>query len=467
MEILIQDVVKTIDGNLIYWDETKHISSFVDFFDTPIKNCLYFLSKYEEDEDALITRLKNSEISGIVSKAIYEYNYDKWKEANIGVIEVKTISEAYYMAAAFYRQLFNIPFIEVTGSSGKTTTKEMISCILKQELETLESYENYNAPSGVAYNIFQLNDSHKACVLEAGMKGLGIINLSSWMIKPDIGIITSIQRAHLVSLGSIDKIIEAKAELLSNIKSNGYLLINGDDENIKKIPLKDFHGQIYRFGFSKYNDIYATDIEYKNNKTYFIANFYGYQMQCMINTFGKYNVANALAAIFVGLLLGVSKPNIVKGLSQFYPIKRHQEIINGINYSQIIFDNFNANPESTIQLIEEIPLISNSKKLVLIFGDIERPDDEIKDYAKKIHYEIGEKLSKINFDYLIGIGKWSIEYIKACENVGINRNKLIYFSTIDEVNENIVKYIEKNSLVILKAQKAYVDLKSVLDMISI
>ncbi|OPJ56813.1 UDP-N-acetylmuramoyl-tripeptide--D-alanyl-D-alanine ligase [Alkalithermobacter paradoxus] len=461
----VNQISQIIKGNIIYWDNNKYISSFVEEFVAPKSSCLYFLLYESINEDKLLQSLVKNNASGIVIRSHHKLNMQKWIDANIGIIEVDSVREAYLSSAKFYRFQFNIPFIQVVGSSGKTSTKDMIGYILNESIDTLVGAKNYNAPSGVAYNIFNLDDKHKAAVLEAGMKGLGIISLSSDIISPSIGVITCINSSHISNLGSMENIIKAKGEILDYLGEDSTLIINGEDENCKKLPLHKFKGKMLTFGFSDSNDIWASDIKYENFKTFFTANFNNMKLDCVINTFGKYYVLNSLAAIMVGITLGLSRCDIYRGLSKFNLPPARQELLVGINNSFIINDNFNGNPDSTKSLIMELPNISKDHPLILVMGDIEKDTASLEEYAVKSHFMLGEEISKLNFHRLIAVGKWAKHYIDGALNKGIDQEKLSYYKTVEDAQADIINSIIPGSIILFKAHSSYVDFQNLINKI--
>lgn len=463
-----KELCEIVNGKIVVWNNNLSVTSFREQPEDPKENCLHFLFDTFEDEDKFIEELKGYKIAGIIAsnKDIDNlFEISKWEKAKIGVISVNHLNDAYIDLARKYRLNFDIPFVEVTGSSGKTTTKEIVGAILNEKVPTLVGFNNYNAPSGVAYNLFNLRDYHKAAVLEVGMKAAGIIEYSSGILKPNIGVITSIHRSHFVSLGSIDNIIAAKAELLDAIDENGILIINGDDENCQKLPLGRCKGEVLTFGFSNKFDIWASDIKFKNFKTYFTVNTKKFKFSCTLNTFGKYNVANALAAILVGLKLGLSPKEIISGLLNFQPLKGRLTISNGINNTTLINDNFNANPDSTRLLLQEIPNIRNNRPVILVIGDMERPDEEIREYAEKVHFSIGILISTLNIDYTIAIGKWAKEYVNGAIKGGLPNKKISHFDNVEEAKDHIKDFIIDNSIIIFKAS-LYVPVRHLIDALN-
>lgn len=434
--------------------------------DEPLQGSVYFLFDGIDDEKELLRNIISNDAAGIVVREGHGLHINKWKRKGINVIEVPHMTEPYIKLSRIYRSQFDIPFIEVIGSSGKTTTKEMIGAVLNEKMPTLVSLKNYNAPLGVAYNIFCLREKHKAAVLEVGMKGPGIMEYSSRIVKPDIAVVTSIHRAHLARMGSIENIINSKAEILKCLSENGTLIINGEDENCNKFPLKNFKGEVLRFGFSDKFDIYATDIKCINFKMNFTAVGKGFKETFVIDTVGIYNVSNALAAILVGLKLGLYPQEISRGLSKFKTLKGRLKFYKGINDTVIIDDNFNANPDSTKLLIDEIPHFAESRPVVLVLGDMENPDDSIGKYALEVHSMIGEQLAQIKLGYLAAIGKWAKAYADVAVRCGFPKEKAVYHSSIEEAKRYFLNYVIPGSVIIFKAS-VYTDFRELIEPLKV
>lgn len=449
-----KELERLLVGKIISWQEDwpiKVISDDID--DEPIENSLFFLFQEYSNEDELCSWLKKSGVRGVVVRKNSNLNVDKWKRAGIGIIQVESIDNAYISIAKEYRKQFRVPFVQIIGSSGKTTTKEMIGSVLNAKYPSLVGYNNFNAPTGVAYNLLSMRDKFKAAVLEVGMKGPEIMRYSTSLIKPDIVVLTCIHRSHLVELGSIENIIKAKAEVLDYLKQEGTLIINGDDENCRRFPLDKFRGQVLRFGFSKDYDIWAEDIECSNFITTFKAVGNNFIVPCTINTFGRYNVANALAAVLVGIQLGLSSDQIESGIQNFRTLSGRLKVYKGVQNTILVDDNFNANPDSTRLFIREVPNISMNRPVVLVMGDMERPDENIEEYAREVHYKIGEELAGIEFQHLVAVGKWAKYYIDGAKDKGVNHLKLSYYTSVEEASKNIEECIIRDALILFKASR--------------
>lgn len=462
---LPQEIADAVQGKIITWHEGRKVGSFIRHTKEPEPNCLYILFKRPEDEDILLSNLIKQKAAGIIIRGPHRLSLRKWTKAGIGVIEVKNVIKAYYRLAKLHRSRFGIPVVQVIGSAGKTTTKEMIGSVIREKMPVLISYKNANAPFDVARTVHKLNDSHRAAVIEVGMKALGTMRASSKIVQPTIGVITGIQRAHLSRMGSMEKIIEAKSELLECLPDDGTLIVNWDNENCRKLPLKKFKGEVIKFGFSNEYDIWASDIRYEDFKTSFKANIGKLKIDCRINTFGRYNVANALAAIMVGLKLGMSTDEIKTGLSKFEPVEGRLKLHKGIRDTILIHDNFNANPDSTKLLLKELPYFPEERPIILVMGDMENPRDDNEEYSRKVHFDIGKQIARSRFDHLIAIGKWAEEYVKGAAGNGVPAHKLSYFKTVRAAKSKILDYAVPGSVILFKAQVMYVKLRQLINIL--
>ncbi|PKM78032.1 MAG: UDP-N-acetylmuramoyl-tripeptide--D-alanyl-D-alanine ligase [Firmicutes bacterium HGW-Firmicutes-15] len=383
---------------------------------------------------------------------------NKWNAADIAIVEVQNLSRAYRSLAMFYRDQFSIPFIQVIGSSGKTTTKEMIGSVLNEKFPTLTSLKNMNSPTGVAKNLFRLNKTPRAAVLEAGMKASGIIRTATRLIKPDIGVITSIHSAHLTRLGSIQNIIAAKAEIFEYLSKDGCMIVNWDDPNCQRLPFHRYHGKLLRFGFSEECDLWASDIQRQGFRTNFKINTKDLQFACTINIVGRYNVGNALAATAVGLKMGLSPMEIAHGLEQFNPVNGRLKVYHRSDGAVVIDDTYNANPDSTRLLIDELIIMAREQPVVLVIGDMERPSRDIENYARSVHFNIGQQLAQGAFQHVMAIGLWASEYVRGAIQAGFPQNKISYYETVRAAETSFKYLITPGTTVVLKAS-TYTKLK--------
>lgn len=459
--ISLDKLASQINGQILIRNGVRKIPFDVSMTSYGPLRSITFLSKPLLNETSFRNKVKNCGVCCLVIRSSTILNINKWKPTGIAIIQVTKIQRALRMLSKLYRAQFSIPFIQVIGSSGKTTTTGMIHSILNEKYLTLATLENTNSPTGVAYNLFRLNSTHRAAVLEAGMKGPGIMRISSALIRPNIAVVTSIHRAHLLRLGSINNIISAKAEILKFLSPRGTLIINWADPNCHKFPLHKYRGRILRYGFSDECDLWASNIERQGISTAFFVHFGTMNFLCRINTIGNYNVGNALAAIAVALTLRMHTAQIVNGLEHFQPIEGRLRVHPQCNGSIIIDDNFNANPDSTRMLIDELIALAREYSVVLVIGDMERPSRDIQKYARKVHFNIGRHLARGNFEHVLAIGRWAGEYVRGAVEAGFPADKISYYRNVTAAQSRFDGLLTPEAIVVLKASP-YTSLNSLM-----
>ncbi len=346
------------------------------------------------------------------------------------VLAVKNSLIAYLELARYIRRKFNPKVIAITGSSGKTTVKEMMAEVMATTFKTHKSKLNHNNEIGLCQTLFAMPKDTEVVVAELGMRNLGEIELLDKYLEPDIGIITNIGTAHVERLGSVDNIASAKCEITNHLKEDGLFVAN-DNEKIRKrvnfkgdeyyLSLKDAQNIIIKQGY--------TSFEFENTK---------YELQIE----GEHNVENALLVIKTAQNLGISEENIKTGLLKFHQIEKRWEITNtkGLN---LVNDSYNANPESMIAVLKTF-LSVYKDPIYLVLGDMkELGRDEI-----KYHKEIGAFLNNYENANLLTLGPLA-KFIG--QGTKINSK---HFNSHKELADFIVENCEKNSNILFKASRA-------------
>ena len=359
------------------------------------------------------------------------------------VLQVEDTKEAYLKIAQYYREKINPVVIGVTGSSGKTTTKEMVYAVLNYKFRTHKTFSNHNNEIGFCQTVLSMAEDTQMLIVEMGMRGLGEIDLITTHLKPDYAIVTNCGSAHVGRLGSLDNIAIAKCEIANGLNQNGtFIALNQD---ITKKHLK-FGGERI---FYSVNDVEI--LEKKPSYTKFEYNGFEYEL----NVEGDYNIENSLSAINVGLKVGMSPEDIAQGLKTYRPIEKRWEVEN-IKGFRFINDSYNANPESMMASVKAfVELYPNP---VVVLGNMAELGDE----EKKLHADVGIYLSKFdkNVKYLL-IGNLAAEIGKVLENSGFS---VKYFDDNKQAAVYIVENLDKSNTIFLKASRA-MQLEEILEII--
>lgn len=348
------------------------------------------------------------------------------------VVSVADTLRALGDLAAAYRKRFNIPVIGITGSNGKTTTKEMLASILAATGEGLKTRGNLNNLIGLPQMIFQLDDSHKWAVLEMGMSDFGEIDRLAEIAAPGIGIITNAYPAHLANLGSVEGVARAKGELFLRLKAGDTAIFNADDPFISVAATPE---GVTRRGFGLHGaDITALNLAPCGNDGQKITLKIGEKStELMLHAFGTHNVYNALAAAAAADSLGLSIEAIAAGIEAFTPFDKRFNLTD-LGPIVLIDDSYNSNPASTGAALLTIRELKGGSRSIAVLGDMLELGEE----SLAAHRDVGH-LAATCVDRLYLYGAMGKVVAEAALEGGMPENEVIWASTHDEIVQDIVK----------------------------
>ena len=373
------------------------------------------------------------------------------KIANFPQIVVKNTTTALLKIAALNRSLFSGKLAAITGSVGKTTTKDMLAQILTSSFKTLKTHENLNNEIGVSQTLLQLDPKFTAAVVEMGMSNLGEIETLSKTASPDIGIITNIGSSHMKFLKTKENVLKAKLEILAGMKKEAPLILNGDDEFLQKIKITN-REVVYCGIKNKLATYSAHNIKQNNMVTTFnLHKKNEFLSEVVLPVIGKHNVLNSLLAIAASSFFKISFEKAVKALKIFKPSSMRQNIfkVSGII---LVADYYNASPESVTAAIKTLNEISTTGRHIAVLGDML----ELGEHSKKAHFEIGELAIKNNVDILLCLGKESKETVLGAKKLATTLAKNLtieHFTEKKELINFLKKNVKKNDAVLLKASR--------------
>jgi len=322
-----------------------------------------------------------------------------------------------------HRRKFPVPLIAITGSNGKTTTKEMLASVLLQNGPVLKNEGNLNNHIGVPLTLLKLETRHKAAIIEMGMSGLGEIETLARLALPTVGVITNIGPAHLQFLGSTDTVAQAKGELLQMMRSDGTAVLNADDRYFAVLRGK-YAGRVLSFGIDRDADVQARDIRPERDLTDLTLHADGRSVLVRLRTVGRHNVYNALAAAAAALAAGLPLETVKFGLEAFRPVAMRSEI-KVLSGRTVLADYYNANPASVRAALETLASLKGGTRAVAVLGDML----ELGDAAAESHREIGRTVSGLGIDLLICVGPLARHIAEGAVMAGMARSKVFEAET--------------------------------------
>ncbi len=315
----------------------------------------------------------------------------------VHIFQVADTLQALQGLARFHRSRFQVPVIAVTGSNGKTSTKDMIAAVLGEAMSVLKTEANFNNEIGLSQTLLRLQSDHKAVVVEMGMRGMGEIAGLAAVALPTVGVVTNVGETHVERLGSIENIASAKSELIEALNDNGVAILNGDDIHVCGMRRKTA-ARAVTFGLQPEVDVRALQVEYVGGGVKFRCKAGERVFDVVLPIPGIHNVYNALAAIAVGLELGVTPETIARGLALYEPGKMRLNI-RAYGDIMVIDDTYNASPLSMAAAIDVLSTVAKGRKIAAI-GDML----ELGSSGPAAHRKVGEQLAAIGTAAVVTVG---------------------------------------------------------------
>lgn len=440
----VKDILNVTKGKLIIGNENLECENFSKDTRTIQKGDIYIGIKGEKFDGSMFWEqaLDNGAEAVIVEKIeITEQKMEKY--SNKTIIKVENTLEALYEIAKYKRNLYDIPVIAVTGSVGKTSTKDIIASVVSTQYKTLKTEGNNNNNIGLPLTILKLKD-HEALVIEMGMNHFGEISLLTSIAKPTLAVITNIGTSHIGNLGSRENILKAKLEILEGMKIPKIIINNDNDllhkwyeENKEKI-------EIHTFGIENKSELNAENIELHENGSKFEAVESSQKINIQVPVGGSHFVYNALCATEVGHILDIPNEKIQKGIAQFELTKKRMDIRKLENGTILINDAYNASYESMKASLEYLENYDGIRKIAVL-GDM----FELGEFSEELHRNVGKEVAKRNIDILICSGKNSKYIIEEAEKNP--KIKTYYFNNNEQIVEKISQESRNGDIILVKA----------------
>ncbi len=402
------------------------------------------------DENTLFIALKgerfdaNDFVEDVLAKGAKAVVCSRYNGNSNRVILVEDTGKALLQIAKGYRSKFKIPFVALTGSVGKTTTKGMVYAVLSEKYNTLKTQGNLNNEIGVPKTLFCLENSHEAAVIEMGMNHFGEISRLTEAVMPDIGIITNVGTAHIENLGSREGILKAKCEITEGMKKGSPLIINGDNDMLSLVNTNDF--EVIRFGIESPNlYLKAENIKFLPDGSEFTAVCENESVKAFVPAVGVHNVYNALCAMCVGKKMGFTLLEAAVALKNFAPEGMRQNVREVKGYT-FIEDCYNANPDSMKASLITLNTIKKTRSIAVL-GDML----ELGDYSDTAHYEVGKIAGETKTDIVLTFGSLSCQIKKGAEEAGVEGYS---FNDKNELTSFLKSILKENDTVLFKGSRS-------------
>jgi len=369
--------------------------------------------------------------------------------SDVTVLRVDDTLKALGDIARYWRMKFKVPVVAITGSSGKTTTKEMVATVLGQTKTVLKNEGNLNNLIGLPLTLFRLDARHEAVVLEMGTNRRGEIRRLTEIAEPDIGIITNVGSAHLEGLKSLEMIREEKGALFNTMAGRGVAVINIDDPNLSHWGER-WAGRKITFGIRRPADVYAEHITHEGEKgTIFTLVAGKTSREITVATIGNHNIYNALAAAAAARACGIPFDKICRGLMSFRPVPGRMEVHRLKNGAFIINDAYNANPASVGEALKTLRELKGESRSVVVLGDML----ELGDQSERLHEDIGRMIGETGVGKVFLRGQFARAVAQGAMKKGLRGDQIHFDLSPEEITESLRRGLGEGDWVLVKGSR--------------
>lgn len=362
---------------------------------------------------------------------------------NLPLIFVDDSLKAIQALAKSYLRQLNVKVVGITGSNGKTSTKDITTSLLSLKYKVQKTEGNYNNHLGLPLTVLGLEEDTDIAVLEMGMSGRGEIDFLSRLAEPDIAVITNIGESHMQDLGSREGIAEAKLEILNGLKDKGRFIYFGD-ELLLSSRMKNSKVDTKTFGMDHANDLYPLEINALENGSAFHINKIAAPFQ--LSVLGNHNILNALAAMLVAEYFDIPYEEMNKGLQSLKLTNMRMELVDGKSGVKIINDAYNASPTSMLAAIDVLKKLPGYDQKIAVLGDML----ELGDKEESFHYQMGERLEDV--DYVLTYGKLGSFIAEGAKTV-LPADRVFAFFEKEPLIDKLVSYLNEETVVLVKASR--------------
>ncbi len=447
----VSDILEATSGSLLSGDQTDSFRG-ISTDSRIIQEGDIFLAlkgKNHDGHDFVVPALERG-VHGVLIQETYWGRLRDSIPSHIVVIGASDSLRALGDIAAFWRKRYPVKAVGITGSNGKTATKETVSSILTRRYRVLKTPGNFNNLIGLPLTLLQLTRFHEICVLEMGTNHFGEIRRLTEIAQPDIGLITNIQMAHTENLGDLDGVMVAKGELFEGMDEHGIAIINSDDKRISQLGTS-FKGKRITFGLTAGSDVMAREIKNLGvDGVTFCLVIRGQELKIHVKSPGLHNVHNALAGAAVALALNVETDVIREGLEAFRPLSMRMEVLQMSGGIRVINDAYNANPGSMKVALDTLVDLKNNSRGIVVLGDML----ELGDMSASAHYDLGRYIAQSKIDHLMVIGNHADWALKGATEAGMNAQQLFRGWSHEDISSRLKEILKEGDWILVKGSRS-------------
>ncbi|PKN04903.1 MAG: UDP-N-acetylmuramoyl-L-alanyl-D-glutamate--2,6-diaminopimelate ligase [Deltaproteobacteria bacterium HGW-Deltaproteobacteria-9] len=445
----LEEVLASTGGRLISGQGGKTICGIsTDSRNIEQGNLFIALQGENFDGHAFVQKAVDAGAAGVIVHDISRINPEAAGRSAC-VVEVKDTLKALGDLAQAYRRRFSFPVVGLTGSSGKTTTKEMLSCILRLERKVLTTEGNFNNLIGLPHTIFRMTGRHEIAVLEMGTNTRGEIRRLTQIAEPDVGVITNVGPAHLEGFGTVDVVGEEKGDLFFNMRPSGTAVVNLDDEAVCRVADR-WSGRRVTFSMSASADVSVGDIRKNGAKgTTFNLLINGGAYKVDMKVAGLHNIYNAMAAAATAIACGISPESIRQGLTMFQAVGGRMEIIKLKNGAYLINDAYNANPASVREALLTLKDLKNAHNAFVFLGDML----ELGEAAGEMHRRVGMLLATIGVTAVFLQGEFAEITAAGALGGGLSDEQIFFLKDVEESIAHLKRQLRKGDWILVKGSR--------------
>lgn len=448
--ITIKNIIEVTNGKLICGNENVICEDFSKDTRELTKGQMYVGIKGENFNGSTLYEqaLEKGACGCILQNVTVEPEVLK-KYPNAIIIMVENTVTALQKMAAYKRSLYQIPVVAITGSVGKTSTKDMVASVLSQKYKVLKTEGNYNNEIGLPLTILKLRDE-EAMVVEMGMTSLGEISLLTQIAKPDIAIITNVGTAHIEFLKTRENILKAKLEIIEGLSKEGTIIINNDNDLLHNWYQTQNTGySIITYGLNEKSDIKGEEVQFHENGSNCKAIIEEKSYNVEIPVGGEHFVSNSLCALAVAKAMNIEIEKAIKGIANFELTKNRMQIQKAKIGATVINDCYNANYDSMKAALQYLGKLANQRKIAVL-GDMK----ELGEYSQKLHEQVGEEVYKNKIDLLICVGEEAKAIAKKAQEQGMEKENIYLCENKEQAIKILNEKMQKEDAILIKASNS-------------